>query len=76
MPRIAKTTKSRRLNLETSEPVRERLEHLRERTDADSLAEVIRRALAVYDFLWSEREKGGRIVVKDDQGGEREVVLL
>jgi hypothetical protein len=55
--------------------VRKQLEALRDRTQADSLAEVIRRALAVYDFLHSEKEKGGRLVVQDD-AGERELVLL
>ena len=42
---------------------------------ADSLAEVIRRALAVYDFLWSESAQGGKLVVKGKQG-EKELVLL
>jgi predicted CopG family antitoxin len=59
-----------------SEEVRERLESLREKTDADSLSEVIRRALAVYDFLWSEREKGARLVARGADNKERDLVLL
>jgi len=39
------------MNLDMSQAVRDRLERLREDTDAESLADVIRRALAVYDLL-------------------------
>jgi hypothetical protein len=75
MPRISRGTKTR-LNLEMSEQVRKKLEDLREKTGADSLAEVIRKALAVYDFLWTEREKGSDLVVRDSDSNDREVVLL
>jgi hypothetical protein len=75
MPRIAKNVPMVRLSLEMAEPVRKQLEHLRDQTQADSLAEVIRRALAVYDFLHTEKSKGAKIVVKDEDG-ERELVLL
>jgi hypothetical protein len=75
MPRIAKNVPTSRLNLEMAESVRQQLEQLRDRTQADSLAEVIRRALAVYDFLWTEKDKGNALVVKSERG-EREVVLL
>lgn len=56
--------------------MRQRLESLREKTDADSLSEVIRRALAVYDFLWSEREKGTRLVARGADNQDRDLVLL
>jgi len=53
---------------------------LRDLTEADSLTEVIRRSLAVYDYLWGERSKGGKILVRtvNEDGGveERELVLL
>jgi len=75
MPRIPRGTKTR-LNLEMSEEVRRKLESLREKTDADSLSEVIRRALAVYDFLWSEREKGTRLVARGADNKDRDLVLL
>jgi hypothetical protein len=80
MPRTAKTTPTRRLSLEMTEPVRERLENLRDQTEADSLTEVIRRSLAVYDYLWGEKSKGGKILIrtadKDGKPEERELVLL
>ena len=75
MPRIARGEK-RRLNLEMSEEVRQKLESLREKTDADSLSEVVRRALAVYDFLWSERERGTKLLVRGADDKDRELLLL
>jgi hypothetical protein len=75
MPRIAKNRPTQRLNLEMSQEVRQSLERLRDETGADSLAEVIRRSLAVYDFLLAERKRGSRLVVQKDNR-ERELVLV
>ena len=58
-----------------SQKVRERLESLRDRTEADSLAEVVRRSLAVYELLWLEKEKGGQLVIKTVRG-DKEVLLV
>ena len=55
---------------------RQKLETLRDQTQANSLTEVVQRALAVYDFLHAEKAKGNTFVVKDPDGGEKEVVLL
>ena len=62
--------------MDLPESLRHRLENLQEQTDADSLSEVMRRALAVYDFLWQEKLKGSATIVKDDDGKERELVLM
>ena len=75
MPRPAKKFPTRRLNLEMSNSVRKKLEKLQQQTEADSLAEVIRRSLAVYDFLWSEKRKGGKLVIKSSDG-DKEVVII
>ncbi len=75
MPRTAKRFPTRRLSLEISEDARKNLEALRDKTQADSLTEVIRRALAVYDFLWSQKQKGAKLVVNGPDG-EKELVLL
>jgi hypothetical protein len=75
MPRIPKGTPTSRLNLEMSEKVRQRLEALREKTDADSLAEVVRRALTVYDLLCCERARGAQLIVRGPEG-EKELVLI
>ncbi|MCB0060446.1 MAG: ribbon-helix-helix protein, CopG family [Gammaproteobacteria bacterium] len=44
------------------------MNELAEATGADSQSEVVRRALRVYDYLISEREKGHTLVMKSDDG--------
>lgn len=75
MNRIRNGESVTRLHLELSSSTRQRLEKLKTTTQADSLAEVLRRALIIYEFLWLERSNGSRIVVKDS-ASEKEVVLL
>jgi len=53
MPRPPSSQKRYRLNLEFPEKMRERIESLRVLTEADSITEVIRRALILYDFVLS-----------------------
>ena len=63
-----------RLNLDIPEKERALLENLRERTGAASFTEVIRRALAVYDFLWDEKT-GGSVVIRNAEGEEYKLLL-
>lgn len=74
MPRIARSQPTSRLNLEIAEQVREKLERLRDSTNADSLTEVIRRALAVYDILHSTAAEGGTIILKTGEGEQKLVI--
>ena len=76
MPRLPKRVPKTRLSLEMPNPVRENLLELRDRTNAQSLAEVIRRALSVYDFVVRETKDGGSIVVRRANGDEREIHFL
>lgn len=62
-----------RLTLELPQRARAKLETLSEETD-QSLSEVIRRALAVYDLLWSESKKGGSLIIRTPEG-DREIIL-
>ena len=55
--------------------MRDRLERLRNETDADSLTEVIRRALAVYELLWQYSNAGAQTIVRQPDGSERHVLL-
>lgn len=64
-----------RLNLEIPERVRDRLERLRLATDAESMTEVIRRSLAVYEVLVFAAQDGARITVTDAEG-ERSLLLV
>ncbi|HVK71265.1 MAG TPA: ribbon-helix-helix protein, CopG family [Polyangium sp.] len=65
-----------RLELELPERVRARLEELRAMNGADSLTEVVRRALATYDvLLTATRNRGNTIVQRSHDGAEREVFI-
>ena len=75
MARPSKSNETSRLNLEMAIGVRQRLEELREETNAGSLGEVIRRALTVYDFLLTEKTLGRKLFTKGD-GETKEVVLI
>ena len=74
MPRSANTEAKVRLNLELPERVRERLERVRVMSEADSLTEVIRRALSIYDTLLTTSKEGGKIILQVD-GKERELII-
>jgi hypothetical protein len=65
-----------RINLELSLATRERLEKLQKRTDARSMVEVISRALAVYETLVDEKERGSAIVVRRLGGKEVELLIV
>ena len=75
MPRKPKSAPTTRLTLDLADPVRKKLEQLKDRTQADSLVEVVRRALAVYAFVWDEKAQGRALVTRGEEG-DREVVLL
>ena len=63
-----------RLNLELPERLRARLEPLRALSEADSLTEMVRRAIALYDvLLMAVRDRGVTIVLRSRDGTEREL---
>ena len=50
---------------------------LRDDIEAESMAEVVRRALAVYEFVHKVNKGGETFFVRDDETGEeREIGLL
>ena len=77
VPRTSRATNQEgrvRLNLELPERLRARLESLRALSEADSLAEVVRRAIALYDvLLMAVRDRGVTIVLRSRDGTEREL---
>ena len=75
MPRPKQEQEKRKLTLELSLPVHERLRSLQQRSEADSLTEVIRRSLAVYDLLLAARENGEEIILRSS-GGEKTLALV
>ncbi len=54
--------------------VSERAEHARVLSEADSLTEVVRRALAVYEELLVRTDGGARVLLRVD-GEDRELQL-
>jgi hypothetical protein len=62
--------------MDLTEHARGKLESLQERTQADSMSEVIRRALAFYEVLVTASEKGSKVMVRDRQGTDKEMVLV
>jgi hypothetical protein len=61
------------MTLELPPKARAKLEKLSEQTD-QSLSEVIRRALSLYDLVGMEAMAGSRLIIRGCEG-EREVVL-
>jgi hypothetical protein len=71
----SRTRSTSRLTLKMPEAVRKQMEHVTDQTHAQSLTEVIRRALAVYGLLRKAAAAGSQIVIKTKTGSERELVI-
>ncbi|MGS1076456.1 ribbon-helix-helix protein, CopG family [Burkholderia gladioli] len=74
--RTARKQPKVRLNLDMSVEVKEQIEALRDRMRADSMSEVIRRALAVYDFMLTQQEAGAIVVLRSSDGSDTRLPLL
>lgn len=72
---IRKRKPNVRLNLTLSQDAKNRLEKLQRKTDADTLTEVIRRAIKLYDRAVDIEKAGGQLIVRSD-AGEREILVL
>lgn len=59
-----------------TEQARKRLERLRNDLEAESMAEVVRRALALYEFVHKVNKGGETFFARDEDGEEREIGLL
>lgn len=66
--------KTFRYCLDLSVAVEDRVRRLKDSTDAASIAEVIRRALAVYE-LFARLPGGSRVLIRDADGTEVSVVI-
>jgi hypothetical protein len=51
-----------------SPTVRERLEHLHQISECETMTEVFRRAIVLYEDLLTLQQKGGRILVEEKRG--------
>ena len=68
--------RARPLALASLPAPREIAGHLQSRTNASSLSEVIRRALALYDLLVEHYEEKGEVVLKHHDGTTEKLRLL
>lgn len=75
MARPTKKHEVSRLNLEMPVEVRSRLEEIKDRTRADSLAEVIKRALSLYGYVMDEKQTGHKLFLRGPEG-DREIIVL
>ena len=57
-----------RLSLDITPRVREQLTHLEKKTEAGSITEVVRRALALYDLVMEHQDEGGKLIFKHTDG--------
>jgi hypothetical protein len=76
MPRPKSAEKRVRLNLEFVSSIRQRIERLLERTGAASMTEVIVRAIDVLYEIVVAKFSGAKIVIRDADGTEREVIFI
>jgi hypothetical protein len=65
----------KRLTLDLHPEIHQRMRILRDDTMADSLTEVVRRSLAVYEFLWKYSSEGATVLI-ETQDGKRLIVPL
>ncbi len=76
MARPTKKREQARLTLAVTPEIKKLMEDLRDETGADSLSEVVRRSLAVYEFFWKETEDSKKVVLRDEDGNDTPVHLI
>ncbi len=65
---MSKTTT--RVQFEMQPESIDRLKALRDRTEAASYAEVVRRALQLYEYVIEEADKGSELSIRSEEKGE------
>ena len=65
-----------RLSLDITPLARKRLDDLMKRTDATSIAEVIRRSLALLEVCLDYEEEGGSILFRDPDGTDQPLKMI
>lgn len=65
-----------RLNLRILASMRDQLERVKEDAQAESLTQVLRNALVLYDALLAETKNGKTLILRDEEGNEKEVLLI
>lgn len=68
--------KRKRLNLDVTISTIQRIERLRRATEAESITEVIRKALVVYDLIIKRRKDGVKVYFQRPDGPQTEIQIL
>jgi len=63
-----KTTKTTRVQLELAEKSYERLNLLKDKTEATSYAEVMKNALRLYESIIAQHDAGKRLCLRSSDG--------
>lgn len=65
-----------RITLELRQSHRDQMERIKDKIDAVSISEVIRRALALYEVVIDELKGGSRLVFRKDGSPDREQITV
>lgn len=76
MPRTKRVNDITRLNLEVRESVRDRIERLKTRTEAESITEVIRRSLSFYEAMLDIADGRTELVILSKNEKEQRLILI
>lgn len=76
MPRPLRAVQKVRTNLDFHPDIKAKIEELRDRTHADGMGEVVRRAIALYETVLDTQESGGTLLIKPKVGLVREVLVV
>lgn len=79
MPRTARSPSEGRvrIQLEIPEKAKARIERIRALIEADSLTEVIRRAITLFDMVTDAvKNRGATLVLREKDGKEQMLVVL
>ena len=64
------------MNMTMPPELKDKLEVLRDKTNAESLSEVIRRSLAIYEVICAEQDKKSTVIFRSKDGTEKELMII
>ncbi|MBA7573425.1 hypothetical protein ES708_15222 [subsurface metagenome] len=68
--------KRRRLNLALTEEARTKIENLQRETGAKTMTEVISKSVAIYDYIWTKKKSGAKVLIQSKNKKLKEMVIL
>lgn len=64
------------VTLKVSSKVREAMEETKRRSGNSKDQTIFARSMSVYSYLWQQKEEGAKIIIRDEDGVEKELLLL